>query len=84
MRDSWLTPCPRCRAERRFTPTGKPPVIQIVNTEANGCSRIRYLGCRLCGFRPRGNKRIVALEFAPSRRERLAATSLSPHSDASG
>lgn len=73
MRDVWLTPCPRCQADRRFTPAGKRPVIQVVNTEADGGARIRYLGCRACGYRPKGNKRIIALEFAPSRRERLAA-----------
>ena len=50
------------------------PVIQVVNTEADGGARIRYLGCRCCGYRPKENKRIVSLEFAPSRRERLAAS----------
>lgn len=74
MRDPWLRPCPQCRALRRLNSAGRPPVIQVVNTEADGGVRIRYLGCRCCGYRPKGNKRIVALEFAPSRRERLAAS----------
>lgn len=73
MRDVWLTPCPRCRADRRLTPAGNPPVIQVLNTEADGGTRIRYLGCRACGYRPKGNKRIVPLEFAPSRREAIRA-----------
>lgn len=74
MRDVWLTACPECRAAQRLTSAGKTPVIQVVNTETNGGARIRYLGCRLCGYRPRGNKRIVSLALSPSRRERLAAS----------
>lgn len=71
MRDPWLTPCPHCRACGQVTSVGRTPVIQVVNTEANGSVRIRYLGCRVCGYRPKGNKRIVPLEFAPSRRKPL-------------
>lgn len=74
MRDPWLTPCPQCRACGRLTPAGRVPLIQVVNTEADGGVRIRYLGCRCCGYRPKGNKRVVPLEFAASRRERLAAS----------
>lgn len=74
MQDVWLTPCPQCRAAGRLTRVGKRPLIQVVNTETDGGVRIRYLGCRCCGYRPRGNKRVIPLEFAPSRRERLAAT----------
>lgn len=73
MRDPWLTPCPQCRAGQRLTSTGRTPVIQVLNTEAGSGVRIRYLGCRSCGYRPKANKRILSLEFAPSRRARLAA-----------
>lgn len=73
MRDVWLTPCPCCRSAERLTVRGKTPLIQVVNTEADGTARIRYLGCRRCGYRPRDNKRVISLDFAPSRRERLSA-----------
>lgn len=74
MADVWFAPCPCCRLTGQLTPSGKPPVIQVVNSRANGGTRVRYLGCRICGYRPKRNKRTVAIEFAPSRRVRLAAS----------
>lgn len=67
MPDVWLTPCPRCLAAQLLSPSGKRPLIQILNTAAHGGSRVRYLGCRRCGFRPRDNKRIIAVELSPPR-----------------
>jgi hypothetical protein len=49
-------PCPKCESH-----------IQVVNTFVEGESRVRYLGCRGCGFRPEGNKVVVPLVIAPSR-----------------
>ena len=74
MSDFRPTECPECRAAGRVTGAGEPPLIQVVNTRVEADVRVRYLGCRRCGFRPRGNKRVVPIEAAPARRERLAAT----------
>jgi len=50
-------PCPACDAGS----------IQVVNTFVTGRNRVRYLGCRTCGFRPTGNKVVVPVKFAPPR-----------------
>lgn len=47
-------PCPRCGGH-----------IQVVNTKIVGENRLRYLGCRKCGYRPPQNKLIIPLEYAP-------------------
>lgn len=52
-------------------------MLQVLNTKIVGDSRIRYYGCRSCGFRPPKNKRIVPLEYAPPR---VAAISSTAHS----
>ncbi len=36
----------------------------VVNTKPVGANRVRYLGCRACGFRPADNKVIVPLEVS--------------------
>lgn len=41
--------------------------VVVVQTLVCGDQRIRYYGCRLCGRRPRDNKRIVPLIYAPGR-----------------
>lgn len=51
-----LERCPKCNS-----------VVQVVNTRIVGGSRIRYIGCRGCGYRPPHNKRIVPLIYAPAR-----------------
>ena len=43
-------PCDRCGAK-----------LQVLNTMIRHNSRVRYLGCRRCGYRPPGNKIAVAL-----------------------
>jgi hypothetical protein len=48
--------CPQCGG-----------VIQVVNTVIVGESRVRYYGCRQCGFRPEANKQTVPLCYAPRR-----------------
>jgi C4-type Zn-finger protein len=49
--------------------------MQVVNTKIVGNSRIRYYGCRACGFRPADNKVTVPIQFAPPRNFRVGATS---------
>ena len=44
------TPCPRCPAGR----------LTVVNTKLIGSTRVRYVGCRQCGYRPDGNKIVVS------------------------
>jgi len=41
--------------------------IRVVKSEVKGSYRIRYLGCKSCGYRPAKNKQIVPLEYAPAR-----------------
>ena len=57
--------CPSCGAQ-----------IQVVNTRIIGTQRVRYLGCRSCGYRPVKNKIIIPLEYAPPR---VATSSTQPH-----
>ena len=54
-------PCPNC-------PTG---ILVVVQTNAAGNYRIRYLGCRTCNTRPDNNKLVpVPIEYAPKRKQR--------------
>lgn len=46
-------------------------LVQVVNTVVEGSNRIRYLGCRECGWRPDDNKRVVPIAHAPRRMRRL-------------
>lgn len=46
---SQLAICPTC---------GRGKLI-VVNTLLVGNSRVRYRGCRRCGYRPEGNKEIL-------------------------
>ena len=41
--------------------------LQVVNTKIIGESRVRYYGCRDCGFRPPGNKHVLPLRYSPPR-----------------
>jgi hypothetical protein len=45
-----VSTCPKCGGK-----------IIVVNSLRISESRIRYLGCRKCGFRPHDNKRVVPL-----------------------
>lgn len=49
--------------------------IIVVNTEIteDGAHRVRYLGCRKCGYRSDDNKRVVPIEHAPGRNSRRLA-----------
>lgn len=51
--------CPRRKCKGR---------IQVVDTAVKGDHRIRYLGCRMCGYRPVKNKIIVPIAYAPKRK----------------
>lgn len=42
--------------------------VVVVQSLVIGDMRIRYYGCRTCGRRPRDNKRIVPLIYAPARK----------------
>ena len=42
--------CPKCAG-----------IIITVNTKVHGNRRVRYLGCRRCGYRPARNKVILQL-----------------------
>ena len=41
--------------------------LVVYATRAVGDSRVRYLHCNACGRKPRGNKWIIPLEYAPRR-----------------
>ncbi len=60
-----MTTCPVCNA----------PII-VVNSliSRDRRSRIRYHGCRQCGFRPPDNKTVIPLEYAPPRNLHAIAT----------
>ena len=62
-------PCPRCEGK-----------IQVVKTFVVGTDRIRYLGCRGCGYRPEDNCQRVPIQYAPARITRVIATSSTPQS----
>jgi len=47
--------CPNCGS-----------IIGVYSTRVEGDVRIRYLGCS-CGFKPRQNKVVVPIRFAPER-----------------
>jgi hypothetical protein len=49
--------CPRCGS-----------ILQVVNSKVVGDTRVRYIGCRRCGFRPENNKTLVPAIYAPYRR----------------
>jgi hypothetical protein len=67
-------PCPQCGG-----------LVQVVNTFIVGECRVRYYGCRQCGYRPERNKQTVPLIYAP-RRTRLiqVATPTLREADTSG
>jgi len=48
--------CPKCGA-----------LLQVVNSRIIGVTRVRYIGCRKCGFRPPHNRRLVPAIYAPAR-----------------
>lgn len=52
--------CPQCGG-----------VIRVLNSLILGESRVRYLGCGECGWRPEANKQVVPLEHAPRRAFRI-------------
>ncbi len=56
-------PCPNCDGR-----------LQVVNTKIVSDTRVRYLGCRKCGYRPKRNCRCVPLAFAPRRVQRAKAS----------
>lgn len=45
--------------------------VGVVNTFVTGEVRVRYLGCRECGWRPEQNKQVLPVEYAPRRRPKL-------------
>lgn len=47
-------PCPRCGS-----------TIGVYSTRVEGQRRVRYLRCPTCHYKPRKNKVIVPLAFAP-------------------
>lgn len=49
-------PCPNCGGR-----------LVVVNSFASGDYRVRYLGCRACGYRPPNNRLVVPLRYAPPR-----------------
>lgn len=51
--------CPDCGA-----------AIGVLNTYVAGETRVRYLGCRCCGWRPPHNKQTLPLRFSPRRSRR--------------
>lgn len=53
--------CPRCGGR-----------IGVLNTRVSesGASRLRWLGCIDCGFRPDDNKQVVPIQFAPAQSRR--------------
>lgn len=53
--------CPTCQANR----VEPPPRLIVLNSRIRAGTRIQYLGCTRCGFRPPENKRIIPLSFAP-------------------
>ena len=56
-------PCPRCGA-----------ILGVVNTRIIGQTRVRYIGCHGCGFRPEGNKMVIPLVYAPPRVRAISST----------
>ena len=52
------TTCPQCNG-----------TIQVLNTIAGDEYRIRYIGCRDCGYRPESNTWTVPISHAPRRRK---------------
>jgi len=53
----------------------------VVNTFVVGDERIRYLGCRQCGYRPKNNCQRIPLRFAPKKLSRVFATSSKSDND---
>ena len=49
--------CPQCQSAR----------LQVLNSIVVSESRVRYFGCRRCGFRPEQNVVTVPLTDAPKR-----------------
>ena len=48
--------------------------VQVVNTKIAENNRIRYIGCRNCGFRPENNRQTLPLEYAHPRRPQRRAS----------
>jgi hypothetical protein len=45
-------------------------LLHVYHTHVEGESRIRYLECEICGWKPADNKQVVPLELAPPRPRR--------------
>lgn len=45
----------------------------VYHTHCTDTSRIRYIGCDVCGFKPANNKQVLPLDYAPYRPRRPAA-----------
>lgn len=41
--------------------------LQVIRTEVHDTHRMRFIGCRECGYRPVKNKLIVPIQYAPRR-----------------
>jgi hypothetical protein len=62
-------PCASCR--------GKLSVYATSVNIAAGL-RTRYLACDVCGYKPKGNKRIIPLEYAPPQPSRSSVRPTDP------
>ena len=53
--------CPKCAG-----------LFAVLNTRIRGETRVRFVGCKSCGYRPPANKIVIPLGHAPPQLSRRA------------
>lgn len=51
-------------------------LVGVLNTRVEEAHRVRWYGCRECGWRPAENKQILPIDHAPGRRRLSRRTDL--------